>query len=170
MQYHSFPRTRGLILINASPNSNIILGHDIDINSGKKRNPVGMGFQTSWIVFNGAKLEIGNHVGMSNVTLVSKESIVIEDNVMLGNGVTVYDTDFHSTSYAKRCQPIDDDIASKPVRICEGAFVGAGSIILKGVTIGSHSIIGAGSVVTKSVPAHQIWAGNPARYIKDTPD
>ena len=55
----------------------------------------------------------------------------------------------------------------KPVIIENSVFIGAQSIILKGVTIGKNSIIGAGSVVTKNVPANQIWAGNPARFIKN---
>ena len=57
--------------------------------------------------------------------------------------------------------------AEKPVAICDNAFIGAKSIILKGVTIGENSVIGAGSVVTKSVPANQIWAGNPAKFIRE---
>ncbi|WP_332369571.1 hypothetical protein [Spirosoma telluris] len=39
--------------------------------------------------------------------------------------------------------------------------------MLKGVTIGHHAVIGAGSVVTKNIPANQVWAGNPARFVKD---
>jgi len=146
------------------------MGRNVTINSGKKRNPVGMGCQTALLALRGGKINIGNNVGISNAAIVSMESIIIEDNVMLGNGTVIYDTDFHSVRYEKRCQKVDDDIATKPVVIGEGAFIGAGTIILKGVTIGAHSIIGAGSVVTKSVPAHQIWAGNPAKYIKDTLD
>ena len=46
-------------------------------------------------------------------------------------------------------------------------FIGAQSMILKGVVIGENSIVGAGSVVTKSIPANQIWAGNPARFIRN---
>jgi len=49
------------------------------------------------------------------------------------------------------------------------AFIGAGSYILKGVTVGKYSIIGAGSVVTKDVPQGEIWAGNPAKKIGIVP-
>lgn len=52
------------------------------------------------------------------------------------------------------------------VRICKDAFIGARTIICNAVTIGENSIIGAGSVVTKDIPANEIWAGNPARFIK----
>ena len=55
---------------------------------------------------------------------------------------------------------------TKPVIIKDGAFIGADGIILKGVTIGKKSVIGAGSVVTKSVPDGEIWAGNPAKFIR----
>ncbi|WP_317045012.1 LbetaH domain-containing protein [Bacteroides congonensis] len=46
-------------------------------------------------------------------------------------------------------------------------FIGMNVIICNSVTIGEGSIIGAGSVVTKDIPANQVWAGNPARFIKD---
>lgn len=50
------------------------------------------------------------------------------------------------------------------------SFIGAGSIILPGVTIGDKCVIGAGSVVTKSVPDGEVWGGCPARFIKSTSD
>lgn len=52
------------------------------------------------------------------------------------------------------------------VHICEGAFIGANSIICNSVRIGKWAIVGAGSVVTKDIPDHEIWGGNPARFIK----
>ena len=55
------------------------------------------------------------------------------------------------------------------ITIGDHVFIGANTIITKPLTIGRGSIIGAGSVLTKDVPANQIWAGNPARYIKDRP-
>ena len=53
------------------------------------------------------------------------------------------------------------------VKIKNNVFIGAKYIILKGVTIGENSVVGAGSVVTKSIPANQIWAGNPAKFIRN---
>jgi acetyltransferase-like isoleucine patch superfamily enzyme len=53
------------------------------------------------------------------------------------------------------------------VKICDHVFIGMNVIICNSVTIGEGSIIGAGAVVTKDIPPYQVWAGNPAKYIKD---
>lgn len=55
------------------------------------------------------------------------------------------------------------------VKICNDSWIGAGAIILNGVTIGEGAVIGAGSVVTKDVEPFTIVAGNPAKKIKDVP-
>lgn len=52
------------------------------------------------------------------------------------------------------------------IKICDGAFIGAASIICNTVTIGHNAIVGAGSVVTKDIPDNEIWAGSPAKFIK----
>ena len=57
-------------------------------------------------------------------------------------------------------------ITCKPVHICRRAWIGAGSTILPGVTVGENSVVGAGSVVTHDVEPNTIVAGNPARLIK----
>ena len=72
----------------------------------------------------------------------------------------------HSVNYSERMRHPDPGIGTKPVLIRQGAFIGAHSIILKGVTIGRHSVIGAGSVVTHDVPDNEIWAGNPAVFVR----
>lgn len=84
-----------------------------------------------------------------------------------GGGTSVYTTDFHSLDMNIR--RTDDDMKNRkcsPVVIGDDVFIGAKCIILKGVTIGDGAIIGAGSVVTKNIPACQIWAGNPAKFIR----
>ena len=85
----------------------------------------------------------------------------------MGGGNSIYTTDFHSLDPTIRAS--NEDMKHRkcaPVVIEDNVFVGAKCIILKGVTIGENSIVGAGSVVTKSVPPNQIWAGNPAKFIR----
>ena len=78
----------------------------------------------------------------------------------------ITDTDSHPVDYDARIADQKEKVHTAPVHIGEGVFVGARSIILKGVTIGAHSIIGAGSVVSCDIPAGCIACGNPARVIK----
>ena len=85
---------------------------------------------------------------------------------MIGGGTVLYDTDFHPLEYEKRIINDFNTIKCSEVVIKEGAFIGAGCVILKGVVIGKHAIIGAGSVVSKNIPDGEIWAGNPARRIR----
>ena len=70
----------------------------------------------------------------------------------------------HGGGNVVRCQIPDFDCFGKIV-IKDWAYVGSGSIILPGVTIGEGALVAAGSVVTKSVPAHTVVGGNPARVI-----
>ena len=61
---------------------------------------------------------------------------------------------------------LDKNLKTAPISIEKDAFIGGGTIILKGVRIGEESVVGAGSVVTKSIPAKEIWADNPAKFIR----
>lgn len=111
-------------------------------------------------------IAIGNNVGISNSCFRIETELVIEDNVNIGGDCKIYDSDMHSVEYAYRMKYPDTHKKMAPIRIKEGAWIGAHCIILKGVTIGSRSVIGAGSVITKDVPDNEIWAGNPAKCIK----
>lgn len=118
-------------------------------------------------VHRGGKLCIGHHTGMTNSTINCHESITIGNYVNIGAGCVITDSDFHSLDWHDRMYGTDiQKKCNAPIVINDLAFIGMHSIILKGVTIGEKSIIGAGSVVSKDVPDGEIWAGNPARFIK----
>lgn len=142
------------------------LADGVRINSCRRANPIGGDTYTVFSTVGSGKITIGEGSGISNSAIVARQSVEIGKNVRIGGGCQIFDNDFHSLQYQKRISAHDDDIAAKSIVIKDGAFLGARCLILKGVTIGENSVIGAGSVVTKSVPDREIWAGNPARFIK----
>ncbi len=144
------------------------IGNNFAMNNGIKGNPIGSYRRCTFFVDRNAELIIGDNVGISQTALICHKSIKIGNNVKIGGGVSIYDTDFHSLNPEIRKSKDDiENRVEKAVIVKDNAFIGAHSIILKGVTIGENSIIGAGSVVTKSVPDNQIWAGNPAKFIRN---
>lgn len=151
-----------------SDKSSVVVGNNVYINSSAKANPIGCGDRVYIQMVDEGRLKIGDNCGISNCAFTCANEIVIEDNVLLGAGCRLFDTDFHALGYSERIKgnykgaPIN----TAPIRIGEGTFIGAGTIILKGVHIGKHSIIGAGSVVTRNIPSGEIWAGNPAKFIR----
>jgi acetyltransferase-like isoleucine patch superfamily enzyme len=147
----------------------ISIGDGTRMNSGPRRNPIG-GDTRLVLACRGGEIEIGENCGLSNCAIVSDTRVTLEANVLVGGGAKIYDTDFHNTHPEARLAEKSGEKHgnSKPVLIKKNAFIGAHSIILKGVTIGENSIIGAGSVVTHNIPANEIWAGNPATCISRT--
>ena len=154
----------GRIFCVSNSKDGIVLGDKVSINSSRSSNPIGGDTKTILFAKGSGKIRIGNHCGLSNTTIFATESIIIGDNVRLGGGTKIYDTDFHWLELEKRLN--EEGGVKKPVEIKDGVFVGAHTIILKGVTIGENSVVGAGSVVTKSIPAGEIWGGNPAKFIR----
>lgn len=112
-------------------------------------------------------LSIGNNTGISQTSIVCKESITIGSYVNIGAGCLIIDSNFHSTDWQVRMDALADMEAAKnsPVVISDHVFIGARSIICKGVTIGEKSIIAAGSVVVNDIPKNCIAGGNPCKVI-----
>lgn len=106
-----------------------------------------------------------------NCTFLDNNLIIIGDNVMIAPDVKIY-TATHSIRLHERMPDRIGPGASicatiaRPVRIESGVWVGGGSIILPGVTIGRNSVIGAGSVVVKDIPADSIAVGSPCKIIR----
>ncbi len=106
---------------------------------------------------------IGNNCYInSGCRFLDYGGIAIGDNVGISTGVTII-TNNHP------CNPLTLDTwvdIKEPVVIEDDVWIGANAIILGNVTIGKGAMIGAGSVVTKDIPAGEVWAGNPARFIE----
>ena len=103
-------------------------------------------------------------------------NVTIGDNVQIAHNVNIYDSNIHSLNPKKRQQEFIvnttqgftqiNDWREQEVIINDNVWIGAGSFIMKGVSIGENTIIGAGSVVLKSLPPNVMAAGNPAKIIK----
>jgi len=87
--------------------------------------------------------------------------------VHIGGGSKIFDNDFHNMDWKARRDPKLNNVSkTSPVVIENDVFIGTSCVICKGVTIGARSIVAAGSVVVKSIPADEMWGGNPAKFIK----
>lgn len=146
----------------------IEIGDHSTINSSVMANPIGGSPCTIFTALPGGELLIGKNTGISNCAIFARRRVQIGDNVLIGAGAKIYDNDFHPVDFTDR---MNKEVPScKPVEIKDGAFIGAHCLILKGVTIGKNSVVGAGSVVTKNIPDYEVWAGNPARFIRMVED
>lgn len=117
-------------------------------------------FHANW----GCNMHVGkNFYSNFNLTVVDDADIYIGDSVMIAPNVVI----------ATGTHPICPELREKvyqynlPVRIGNRVWIGAGAIILPGVTIGDDSVIGAGSVVTKDIPSGVVAVGNPCRVLRE---
>jgi len=166
INYSTYPKINGIILFNNQGRINF--NGKVYLNSGSRYNMIGGDAKLSLWTSSKGIINIGDNSGISNSALVSFKSISIGKNVLIGGGVKIYDTDFHSVHFASRKIGLErqGEVVSKSVLICDNVFIGAHSIVLKGVTIGENSVIGSGSVVTKDIPPNEIWGGNPAVFLR----
>lgn len=85
------------------------------------------------------------------------EDIIIEEGVRVTTGCVLL-THF--------MEPSNGSYSRGKIVIKKNAYLGCRTIVCKPVTIGENAIVGAGSIITKDIPANEVWAGNPARFIR----
>lgn len=101
----------------------------------------------------------------NNASIIAdRGKITIGKNFLAGTGLIISDSDFHSTDPNNR---LTGNYKTQDVIIEDNVFVGSNVTICKGVKIGRNSVIGTGSIVTKNVEPYSIYAGNPAKLIKE---
>jgi acetyltransferase-like isoleucine patch superfamily enzyme len=183
--------------VTKEPSTVLLPGSDILFNKSTKledRPYVSIGAKGligAKFIFESEKgnVRIGNNVHLGNVTFVSRNSIVIEDDVTMAWDIMLYDHNSHSAYWEERKSDNDNcykdyfnhngnnvvtkdwsNVKDAPIRIGAKVWVGFGVTILKGVTVGEGAVIGAKSVVVKDVEPWTVVAGNPAQIVKYLPE
>jgi UDP-2-acetamido-3-amino-2,3-dideoxy-glucuronate N-acetyltransferase len=105
---------------------------------------------------------LGDNVKVQNGVYVY-HGVTVEDGVFLGPGVILTNDKLPRAINSDGSLKSDADWEVSPTLIRRGASIGAGAVVLPGVTVGEFAMIGAGAVVTRDVPAHALAYGNPAR-------
>lgn len=114
--------------------------------------------------FGGAHVHFGKNIYANfNLTLVDDTHIYVGDNTMFGPNVTVA-TAGHPILPALRERGYQ---YNAPVRIGKNCWIGAGAVLLPGVTLGDNVVVGAGSVVTKELPSNVVAVGNPCKVLRE---
>ena len=130
----------------------------------------------------GGEIKIGEwcYVGEGS-RIWSAASIEIGNRVLISHSVNIFDSLTHPLQAAARHEQVKQifeqghprqiSLDESPVKICDDAWIGAGAIVLRGVTIGEGGVVAAGAVVTKDVLPYSIVAGNPAVLVRElSPD
>jgi UDP-2-acetamido-3-amino-2,3-dideoxy-glucuronate N-acetyltransferase len=129
---------------------------------------IGAGTQIATFVEIQKNAVVGERCKISSHTFIC-EGVTIEDECFIGHHVC-----FVNDRYPRATAPggglqTEADWQVIPTRVCRGASIGSGAVILCGITIGRGAMIGAGAVVTHDVAANQTVAGVPARILKSVP-
>ena len=158
---------RGIPDICLTQGGRMRVGRGLILNNGRYHNMAGREQNCLFAVY-GGELILGDNVGMSSVAIVCTDRIVIGNNVRIGGSTCLYDSDFHSLDPRERSAvpEITTHVRTRPVVLEDDCFIGNHVTILKGVRVGAGSVVGSSSVVTRSIPPGEIWAGNPATFIR----
>jgi len=161
-------RIAGRPIVVCAPESSISLGERVVLISRSRDTALGVCHPVVLrTMLPGATIAIGDDTGLSGVTICAAHSVAIGARALLGADVIICDTNFHPTDIiSRRYEPIPTGSSMDAVRINDDVFIGARSLVLPGVEIGSGSVIGAGSVVSRSIPAGVVAAGNPCHVIR----
>jgi len=126
----------------------------------------------------GGEIRIGEWCYVGESTRIwSAASIEIGNRVLISHSANVFDNLTHPLRAAERHRQVQEiftrghpseiSLDESPVRICDDAWIGAGAMVLRGVTVGQGAIVAAGAVVTRDVAPYSIVAGNPAVQVRE---
>ena len=155
----------------------VTLGDGVIIGSGVRlRDGATYAIGSGTMIGDGAVLQgrhdghcaIGERCWVGPQVFVDGRDLVIGDNVGIGPGAKIVGS--QHTGMPENLPVIATDLETRPIRIETGADIGAGAVVLPGVTVGRGAIVGAGAVVSRDVPAGAVAAGVPARVMRRRKD
>lgn len=145
---------------------------------GLAMRPGSGSYGSTFIVGPNGQVTVGAYTCLNTVTIICEQSITIGSHCLIAWSVVISDVDYapamvdvtHSLALERaasgRTRHLPPISEPRPVSIGDAAWIGFGSVILPGITVGSGSVVGSKSVVTTDVPPFTIVAGNPARVIR----
>ena len=151
------------------PINDVRLGRDVRIFQPELVNLYGCSVGDDTRI--GAFVEIQKNVSVGARCKISShsflcEGVTIEDEVFVGHGVMfINEIEPRATAPGGALQT-EADWTVVPTRICRGASLGSGAVIMGGVTVGANALVGAGAVVTRDVAPDEVVAGVPARLLR----
>ena len=148
----------------------VMLGKEVSIHAFVNLYGCSIGDRTKI----GAFVEIQKNAAIGKCCKISShtficEGVTIEDLVFIGHNVTFINDRYPRAVNPDGSMQTDLDWQVMPTLVGQGASIGSSVTVLCGVTIGAGALIGAGSLVLGDVPAGEVWAGNPARFIRKVP-
>lgn len=158
---------KGMPVIYNTKGANLEIGDEVKIKSSFLSNLVGLYSRTIIITkAAGAKIKIGNRVGISGATIYARKGITIGDDTMVGGNVKILDNDFHPIELENRHNQDKSLVPAQEIVIGKNCFIGVNSIILKGTVLGDNCVVGAGAVVSGKFEANSVIVGNPGRVVR----
>jgi acetyltransferase-like isoleucine patch superfamily enzyme len=157
----------GMPIVSVVSGSRIIIGDRAVLCSDSRFTALGVNHPVVLrTIRSGAEIIIGADSGLSGTSICSAMSVVLGRECLIGANVTIVDTDFHAIRpEGRRYNNNINEISASPVRVEDNVFIGAGALILKGVSVGRNCVIGAGSVAVKNVPADRILVSAANRLL-----
>ena len=165
---------KGMPFIYNTGGAGITMGDNVTIKSSFLSNLVGLYSRTIIVTrAPGAKIIIGDNVGISGATIYARKGIYIGDNTCIGGNCKILDNDFHPIEWETRNRLLRDPkggdsdlVPAKEIHIGKNCFIGCNTLILKGTVLGDGCVVGAGAVVSGKFEGGCVIAGNPGRVIR----
>jgi acetyltransferase-like isoleucine patch superfamily enzyme len=158
---------RGIPLIDIGPGASLRIGSGVHLDSKNRGYHLNMYGPVKLMADTpAARITIGNDTRIHGSCLHATTSIEVGNRVLIAANCQIIDSHGHDLCLDDPQNRIYSRDEGRPIVIEDNVWIGAGCIIMPGVTIGEGAVIGAQSVVTKSIPPRVVAGGSPARVIR----